>query len=267
MFERYSEGARRVIFFARWEASRFGASEIGAEHLLLGVLRQSSLVGEASREIREEIEQSLQRQENTSMSVDLPLSTPAKRALAYGAEESVRTKHQHLGVEHLLLGLMRESEPITALLQRHGVDSYRILREIPPEPEQEQPNREGLHALVDKLPETAFGRAKGMLERMQNRPPIPPSAPVPFPETVPGVLGGFGGGGGHLRAGGWRRSATRVDDGAEVYETQHFYRGHEITLIERYRMSEDGQKLTYSLEIDGPGKTIRHTIDFDVSPS
>ena len=38
MFERYSEKARRVIFFARYEASRFGASYIETEHLLLGLL-------------------------------------------------------------------------------------------------------------------------------------------------------------------------------------------------------------------------------------
>jgi len=54
-----------------------------------------------------------------------------------------------------------------------------------------------------------------------------------------------------------------MEEGNEVYETQHLWRGHEITLIERYRMSEDGTRLTYSQEIHGPGKTFRHTVDFD----
>lgn len=40
MFERYTEEARRVIFFARYEASQFGSPYIEAEHLLLGVIRQ-----------------------------------------------------------------------------------------------------------------------------------------------------------------------------------------------------------------------------------
>ncbi len=36
MFERYTEKARRVIFFARYEASQFGSPYIETEHLLLG---------------------------------------------------------------------------------------------------------------------------------------------------------------------------------------------------------------------------------------
>ena len=40
MFERYTEKARRVIFFARYEASQFGSPDIETEHLLLGVLRE-----------------------------------------------------------------------------------------------------------------------------------------------------------------------------------------------------------------------------------
>ena len=44
MFERYSEKARRVIFFARYEASQFGSPVIGAEHLLLGLVRGEKLL-------------------------------------------------------------------------------------------------------------------------------------------------------------------------------------------------------------------------------
>ena len=40
MFELYTEKARRVIFFARVEASQFGSSYIETEHLLLGLLRE-----------------------------------------------------------------------------------------------------------------------------------------------------------------------------------------------------------------------------------
>ncbi|MFZ0862910.1 MAG: Clp protease N-terminal domain-containing protein [Candidatus Sulfotelmatobacter sp.] len=44
MFERYTEIARRVIFFARYEASQFGSPYIETEHLLLGLLREDSRV-------------------------------------------------------------------------------------------------------------------------------------------------------------------------------------------------------------------------------
>lgn len=40
MFDRYTESARRVIFFARYEASQYGNPQIGTEHLLLGLLRE-----------------------------------------------------------------------------------------------------------------------------------------------------------------------------------------------------------------------------------
>jgi ATP-dependent Clp protease ATP-binding subunit ClpC len=40
MFERYTEGARRVIFFARFEASQYGGPTIDPEHMLLGLLRE-----------------------------------------------------------------------------------------------------------------------------------------------------------------------------------------------------------------------------------
>jgi ATP-dependent Clp protease ATP-binding subunit ClpC len=40
MFERYTEKARRVIFFGRYEACQYGSPEIDTEHLLLGLLRE-----------------------------------------------------------------------------------------------------------------------------------------------------------------------------------------------------------------------------------
>lgn len=270
MFERYTENARRSIFFARWEAHQFGADEIGHEHFLLGLLRQEpNLFGEAGRAIRDEIEKNLPRVEKASTSVDLPISIALKRSLAYAAEEAERANHQHIGVEHLLLGLLREGNAITTLLEKHGMNREKVLHHIAPEPEQDLPDRASLHALLDKLPESAFRRAKRTLEHMQNWPPAMPGTAFQTAGPPSGIMGGFGwGGGGGVRAEpahGWRRSSFRLEDGADVYEMQHFYRGHEITIIERYRLSEDGKKLAYSQEIHGPAKTVRHTIDFDIS--
>ena len=46
MFERYTEKARRVIFFARYEASQLGSPYIETEHLLLGLLREDKVLTE-----------------------------------------------------------------------------------------------------------------------------------------------------------------------------------------------------------------------------
>ena len=97
MFERYTEKARRAIFFARYEASQFGSREIESEHLLLGVLRErESKLGfildlmHKEPEIRAKIEAVTAQREKFSTSVDLPLTNECKRILAYAAEEAGR---------------------------------------------------------------------------------------------------------------------------------------------------------------------------------
>jgi ATP-dependent Clp protease ATP-binding subunit ClpC len=130
MFERYTEKARRVIFFARYEASQFGSPYIETEHLLLGLLREDKaltnrfLRSHASVEsIRKQIEAHTTIREKVSTSVDLPLSNECKRVLAYAAEEAERLGHKHIGTEHLLLGLLRED--IAGARTEAGADSRR----------------------------------------------------------------------------------------------------------------------------------------------
>ena len=129
MFERYTEKARRVIFFARYEASQFGSPYIETEHLLLGLLREDKaltnrfLQAHASVEsIRKQIGAHTDIREKIETSVDLPLSNEGKRVLAYAAEEAERLRHKHIGTEHLLLGLLREEKCFAAqILQERGL--------------------------------------------------------------------------------------------------------------------------------------------------
>jgi ATP-dependent Clp protease ATP-binding subunit ClpC len=122
MFERYTEKARRVIFFSRYEASQFGASQIEAEHILLGLLREDKNLtarffhrSHANVElIRKEIENRTVMSDRISLHIDLQLSDGAKRALSFAAEESELLGNRHIGTEHLLLGLLREENSITA---------------------------------------------------------------------------------------------------------------------------------------------------------
>src|SRR5262245_61622891 len=114
MFERYTERARRVIFFGRYEASQFGSSVIEAEHLLLGLIREdknltSRFLNHSSsvENIRKEIEGRAVIREKVSTSIDLPLSNECKRILAYANEEAEQLHHRHIGTEHLLLGILR----------------------------------------------------------------------------------------------------------------------------------------------------------------
>ncbi len=101
MFERYTEKARRAIFFARYEASQFGSPYIETEHILLGLLRENRelvrlLPQGSEKSIQNQIEAHAIIREKVSTSVDLPLSNESKRVLAYGAEEAERLAHRHM---------------------------------------------------------------------------------------------------------------------------------------------------------------------------
>ena len=129
MFERYTEKARRVMFFARYEASQFGADCVATEHLLLGVLRVSSILPSINsiKYIHQRIRAMTPAREKISTSVDLPLSHESKRALAYSAEEADKLKQGHIGPEHMLLGLLREEKSLAAsLLQERGLSIERV---------------------------------------------------------------------------------------------------------------------------------------------
>ena len=129
MFERYTEKARRVVFFARYEASQFGSPYIETEHLLLGLLREDKALSNrflrshtSLESIRKQIEAHTTVRETVSTSVDLPLSSESKRVLAYAAEEAERLSHKHIGTEHLLLGLLKEETCFAAeILHERGL--------------------------------------------------------------------------------------------------------------------------------------------------
>ena len=138
MFERYTEKARRVIFFARYEASQFGSPYIETEHLLLGLLREDKALTNrflrshgSVESIRKQIEGRTAIREKVSTSVDLPLSQESKRVLAYAAEEAERLAHKHIGTEHLLLGLLREDKCFAAeILHERGLRLSTLREEL-----------------------------------------------------------------------------------------------------------------------------------------
>jgi len=146
MFERYTEKARRVIFYARYEASQFGSPYIETEHLLLGLLREDKALTyrflsaqNAIESILKQIEAHTVIREKTSTSVDLPLSNEGKRVLAYAAEEAEHLGHKHIGTEHLLLGLLREEKCFAAgILQERGLKIEQIREELTHTPQEGQ---------------------------------------------------------------------------------------------------------------------------------
>ena len=143
MFEMYTEKARRAIFFARYEASQYGRPEIDTACLLLGLLRENKdlmnrLLPAGSEELGRLVEEVRalfpESTEKIPTHVDLPLSHPARRALAYGAEESQRLAHKTIDPRHLLLGLLRENGPEVKGLNAHGIQLEKLRADFLREP-------------------------------------------------------------------------------------------------------------------------------------
>jgi len=125
MFERFTEKARRSIFFARYEASQFGSSWIETPHLLLGLMREdkSLFAGMAAEELRKGIPIAGER---IATSVDLPLSEPSKLVLAHAQQAADAHGHRHIGTEHLLWGILKNGGGETAGLIVHGIDLEKL---------------------------------------------------------------------------------------------------------------------------------------------
>jgi peroxiredoxin len=130
MFERYTEEARRALFFSRYEASQLGSVSIETEHLLLGLIREGrGIVGRiftrshlSLEHIREEIEARAVFREKVATSVEMPFSAKTSRILQFAGEEADRLLHQDIGPEHLLLGILREEKSVAAsILMAKGV--------------------------------------------------------------------------------------------------------------------------------------------------
>ncbi len=129
MFERYTETARKVIFYGRFAASQAGSEYVDTEHLLLGILRAdpplARRIFKTQRNIesvREQIEKQAPAREKISVSVDLPLTLESRAVLAHAANQAERMSHQHIGTEHLLLGLMLKQEcAASTIMNANGI--------------------------------------------------------------------------------------------------------------------------------------------------
>jgi ATP-dependent Clp protease ATP-binding subunit ClpC len=164
VFQRYTETARQAIFFARYEVSHLGGKNIETEHLLLGVLRSDSDLAlrvlkapAAIESIRKRVEDQSSRPEKSATSVDLPLSHESKRVLERGADEANRLKHEHIGAEHLLMGMLREKNCVAAkILGEAGVTLAIVEQEVTRSPRASALSKAGASPTSSSLPPPDF---------------------------------------------------------------------------------------------------------------
>src|SRR3989475_2075227 len=126
MFERFTDKGRKIIVLAREEAERHQNDYLGTEHLVLAILRETDGValmilkkmGLSTEQIRLEIERNLPGGGTTMTFGEIPFSPRVKKVIEYAVEEARLLGHNHIGGEHLLLGLLREEEGIGGKILR-----------------------------------------------------------------------------------------------------------------------------------------------------
>jgi ATP-dependent Clp protease ATP-binding subunit ClpC len=122
MFERFTDRARKVMALANQEAQRFNHEYIGTEHILLGLVKEGSGVGATVlknldvdiKKLRLEIEKHVKSGPDMVTMGKLPQTPRAKKVIEYAIEEARALNHNYVGTEHLLLGILRETEGIAA---------------------------------------------------------------------------------------------------------------------------------------------------------
>jgi len=179
MWQRFTERARRVVFFAQEEAARLGENYVGTEHLLLGLVRENDSVaarildrlGVPLGRIRSDIERQVTRGHG-NLGQDMQLTPRAKRVIDLAYEEARQLNNNYIGTEHLLLGLIREGDGLAArVLVKLGADLERTRREVYAMQEGEnQPSHSRTRSRTPTLDE--FGRDLTELARNDKLDPV-----------------------------------------------------------------------------------------------
>jgi len=139
MFERFTDRARKVMALANQEAQRFNHEYIGTEHILLGLVKEGSGVGATVlknldvdlRKLRLEVEKLVKSGPDMVTMGKLPQTPRAKKVIEYAIEEARSLNHNYVGTEHILLGLLRETEGIAAqVLMQLGLKLEDIRQEV-----------------------------------------------------------------------------------------------------------------------------------------
>ncbi len=140
MFDKFTDRARKVMTLARKEAEHFQHDFIGTEHILLGLVQEGSGVASTAlknlhvdiSKIRAEIEKQVESGHGMSHhGKQLPFTPRAKKVLELCGEAAKELRHNYIGTEHLLLGMIREEQGLAAsVLKELGVSLDDVRTEV-----------------------------------------------------------------------------------------------------------------------------------------
>ncbi|RIW30017.1 ATP-dependent Clp protease ATP-binding subunit [Bacillus salacetis] len=137
MFGRFTERAQKVLALAQEEAIRLSHSNIGTEHILLGLVREGegiaakglTALGLSPEKIQKEVESLIGKGKESSQTIHY---TPrAKKVIELSMDEARKLGHSYVGTEHILLGLIREGEGVAArVLNNLGVSLNKARQQV-----------------------------------------------------------------------------------------------------------------------------------------
>jgi ATP-dependent Clp protease ATP-binding subunit ClpA len=136
MFERFTEDARRTVFYAQEWARRFGSSEIEPEHLLLGIMAEEDLATyllarTSPEELFSQIKHERAHPNPLAADAQPQISNLAKNILTMSSQAADRRGEKPIGNEHLLLGFLNASKSYAAqLLLSKSVSSQTVEERI-----------------------------------------------------------------------------------------------------------------------------------------
>ncbi|MFQ5516682.1 MAG: ATP-dependent Clp protease ATP-binding subunit [Acidimicrobiia bacterium] len=138
MFERFTDRARRVVVLAQEEARLLNHNYIGTEHILLGLIHEGEGVAARALEsmnidlekVRSQVVEVI-GQGGQTPSGHIPFTPRAKKVLEYSLREALQLGHNYIGTEHILLGLMRETEGVAAqVLDKLGANQHKVRQSV-----------------------------------------------------------------------------------------------------------------------------------------
>jgi ATP-dependent Clp protease ATP-binding subunit ClpC len=141
MFERFTNRARKVMAIAHEQAQFFDHQYIGTEHIFLGLIKEGGGTGAAVlKNLGADIEKMLPEVEqlikikggrDAVAKGKITQTQNAITVIEYAIDEAQNLKHDYIGTEHILLGLLRVSEGIASqVLMNLGVSTEKARMEI-----------------------------------------------------------------------------------------------------------------------------------------
>ncbi len=139
MFDKFTNRAKQVIKLAKKEAQRMNHNYLGTEHILLGLLKLGQGIAVNVLRgmtidydiVRQEVERLVGFGPEIQLYGDPALTGKVKKVIEFANEEAQALNHNYVGTEHLLLGLLRQTDGVAAqVLENLNVNLKEVRKEV-----------------------------------------------------------------------------------------------------------------------------------------